>query len=864
MTPQPLSDTFDLAFVDGRLTSLKSHANGREFLAPEKHLGDIQVTYSTPGGDWVKDASTFHPTKSGEKSYSSQFGNLGLFSEFETENNKLVWKLTLTNTGPRPLEIGDLAVPLPMNTRFSKSEDISKAVLKHSFVSGDGSFLSWLPADSSQSRLLMTTLPGTSLEYWDNQNGVYRVFLHSLAQMETVKKEGGTWRLPITSRTISPSESVTYGFTLSLAKDDTDVRNQLVENGKTDVQVAPGMTVPTDLTARLALRSKKPIQSLTAEFPAQTVITKLPDANGYQQFQVKFSKLGENLLTIHDSEGRPTYLEYFVTEPLETLIKKRAAFIAGHQIKDPSKWYRGLFCEWNQETGVQLTPDNYDRITGWRIYEVTCDDPGLSKPAFLAAKNAEYPDQNEVTALDDYIQYFVWGGLQQTTKEPYPYAIYGIPDWHTLRNKKDGKPTDGVDHVWRCYDYPHIILMYQSMYRVAKNHPEIKTRLSASDYLDRAYGTTVAMFTVPDKLIKWSPYDTGYYNEIIIPNLIKDLESNGKTKEAQTLRTFWQTKVKHFVADKPNLFQSEYAFDSTGFESTGIIADYASQHQVTLGFTDSQVQNFARRQLDANLFCRGTVEPAYYLLGSDYRGGGGDRYTLSYMAPMGGGSVLDYGLRFAKPDSPESQALLRLGYTSLLSSWALMNTGTADSNYGYWFPGKQNDGGTGGGFEPASSGTTWLDQPHHRGAWYYSCETDLGYCGYLRKALCLVTDDPVFGPLCLGGESSTKDGVYQVFPKDGLRRRLSLRLKDLNLDVDLHDFQIDGVKPVFIGEKLVGIPLVPTSAADSQIILSAPVKSVVAVSLPNKPAQEITLAPNTPTLVTLEKGATQLLIRLAP
>lgn len=66
--------------------------------------------------------------------------------------------------------------------------------------------------------------------------------------------------------------------------------------------------------------------------------------------------------------------------------EKRAAFIASHQIKDETLWYDGLLCEWNNKTGVQLSPDNYDTIGGWRIYEVSCDDPGLAKPAFLSSK----------------------------------------------------------------------------------------------------------------------------------------------------------------------------------------------------------------------------------------------------------------------------------------------------------------------------------------------------------------------------------------------------------------------------------------------------------------------------------------------
>ena len=113
---------------------------------------------------------------------------------------------------------------------------------------------------------------------------------------------------------------------------------------------------------------------------------------------------------------------YFATQPVEILWEKRAAFIASHQIKDETLWYDGLLCEWNNKTGVQLSPDNYDTIGGWRIYEVSCDDPGLAKPAFLSSKQTMLPNQDEIAALDHYLDRFVWGGLQQTEEEPYPVS----------------------------------------------------------------------------------------------------------------------------------------------------------------------------------------------------------------------------------------------------------------------------------------------------------------------------------------------------------------------------------------------------------------------------------------------------------
>lgn len=199
--------------------------------------------------------------------------------------------------------------------------------------------------------------------------------------------------------------------------------------------------------------------------------------------------------------------------------------------------------------------------------------------------------------------------------------------------------------------------------------------------------------------------------------------------------------MSHFVNEDADLFGSEYPFDSTGFETTHAIAKYALKAalQSVSEIEDSSLlekdeaysraTKFMETQMKANLFCRGWLSPAYYLYGSDYRGESNAAYTLSYMSQMGGWAVLDYGLRY----STKPHNYIRLGYASLLSSWALMNTGTKESDYGYWYPGEDNDGACGGGFEPSPYGHTWLEQGHHRGSWYYSCEIDLGYCGALRE-----------------------------------------------------------------------------------------------------------------------------------
>ncbi|MGE5327295.1 MAG: DUF5695 domain-containing protein, partial [Deltaproteobacteria bacterium] len=688
--------------------SLKSarDPNATEFVAEGRRLGDAVITYRLDQGGW-QTVNTASLTRTGivttnaegtEFTATCQITNgsavvLVVETRFKLEAQAIRWTLKLGNAGSQPVEIGDLAVPLPMSRGGAPRERgggqdgaRSPFIIKHSFISGDGSFLFWMRSDSAPPILVLTPSEGTCLEYWDTQGSAggrgreYRVYIHSAAAGGIAKAHGTTWRQPNTSLTLAPrgrrGDSEAYGFRFRLADDYDGIRQLLVDEGKIDVQVVPGMTVPRDLFAEFALRTRQKIQSVEAEFPDQTKVESLGTKAGARLYKKRLARLGEKRLTVHYEKSRRMFLECFSTEPLETLIKKRGAFLARCQHCDVGKWYNGLITDWNMEAQKLISPDDYAPIPRSRVYAVTCDDPGLAKPAFLAAKNAEYPVQSEVEAFDYYIEHFVWGGLQRTTEETYPYAIYGIPNWKVNRDSSD-PGRNGRLHIWREYDYPHVIQMYFTMYRLAENHPEIKTALSAREYLRRAYGTANAFFTVPHEVWSgWSPYGTGFYNELVLVDLITELEAAGMNEEAFRLREFWERKVRNFVNREQDLFRSEYAFDSTGFESTHALAKYALRHadgpgESRSGISLAAARRFMETQIAANLFCRGWLELAYYYLGSDYRGGAGNAYVLTYMSQMGGWSVLDYALNFATNPAP----YLRLGYASYLSAWALMNTG---------------------------------------------------------------------------------------------------------------------------------------------------------------------------------------------
>jgi len=186
------------------------------------------------------------------------------------------------------------------------------------------------------------------------------------------------------------------------------------------------------------------------------------------------------------------------------------------------------------------------------------------------------------------------------------------------------------------------------------------------------------------------------------------------------------------------------------------------------------------RQIAANIALRGAIEPAYYYLGSDYRGRS-DNFTLTYMTQMGGWAILDYGLHYAADPAD----YLSLGYAAYLAPFALMNTGDPASGYGFWYPGKDNDGASGWAFESQRFTNTWIRKPQGRGPWYYDGEVDLGYGGATRSAATIVTNDPVFGLVAYGGVLTRQNNRLAVIPRDGLRTRLFYRNGKERFDLQL-------------------------------------------------------------------------------
>jgi hypothetical protein len=145
-----------------------------------------------------------------------------------------------------------------------------------------------------------------------------------------------------------------------------------------------------------------------------------------------------------------------------------------------------------------------------------------------------------------------------------------------------------------------------------------------------------------------------------------------------------------------------------------------------------------------------------------------------------------------------------------------VNSGTEESGYGFWWPGKENDGATGGGFNPEPMGSGWIRKAVPRGAWYYSAEEDVGYCGALRTHATIVTKDPIFGEFAYGGELSRKGDSVEVIPRDGLRARFHVIRDDQRLHLELTGDGFAKEKPIMINDGLSKIRFTLENRAKSE------------------------------------------------
>ena len=803
-------------------------------------IADVLLAYKVKDGVWLQlnpgnremQADATNRTISYR---DSGIGNtIDMTQLFHLEGDVIHWTIDIVNNSKFPIEIGDLAFAFPWRGPSGENPIpiYERAFAKHAHISGDASFLYFIRNNGEAPYYLVSPNCGTKLEYFDvsQTDRRYRAYIYS--GKTGTSEIRGTWRQEHTRTWLQPSgtggNKMSFGFTIHAADSYPKMREIMVLNRSIDIEVVPGMTLPISQKAKFSLRTLCSIDSIVAETPSKTSLKFIgKKGDNTHIYEVSFSRLGENMLTVFFDGGRKTYLEFFSCESPETITKKRSLFLVNNQqFRDPSKWYNGLYGVYDMKNGELRGPDNPDFFDEFLTYFLASDDPILGKAPFIASKNVVFPDDTEIASLEYHIKNFVWGGLQRTDQEtPYPYGVYGTPNWfinrnHDLRTTYTTYRLENM-RLWRTYDYAHMIMLYWHMYQIAKLYPEKCTFRTADQYLEMAFQTTKAYYRYPTELLGdyYEPFKWGCYNELVIVDLIDELESKGFRDKASEIRFEWEKKAKYFIYDDRYPYRSEYALDRTAFESSYFLAKYGVQNDMkpdeNLWYdhntekwyshpvvTQSAARDFMERQHWAGVACRGYLEKQYTLLGGSFNRSS-DGSIHCYMARMGGASILDYGYRFA--DDPYEW--LRLGYASYLGPYCVANTGTPESNYGYWYPGKDKDGAIGQAFTSVKFGTPWIRTEESRGPWRYCGEGDLGMCAITRTAVSMLVDDPIFGWTVFGGNMSEDQKQFIVYPDDGIRTRFRVINNKIRLGLELDRDNWSSSKPILVSKNMRSMEL---------------------------------------------------------
>ena len=713
------------------------------------------------------------------------FSGFALFQEVRENEDGAEWKIIILNDSKANIEIGSLWFSVSAPNEGVEGA-ANRGYCTHYNVCGNASYIYWCRYSGKDGGVLMTPDDGTALEYVtsaDFSTRSTRYYLHG----KWSSAPGSDWRMPLTSLVLAPGERRTYSFRFERMGSRLEVDERIAELGGLTVKVAPGMVVSKSQEVLCAINSRDAINAINPEFAGSTkVVRKGKSSSGKEIVAFEFQKKGETQVVIDYGSGKKAYLEFFVTEPVGDLIRKRSDFITrNQQIQDTSKWYDGLYSLWDMKTAELMTPDFHRHLPEFCVGG--SDDPSNCKPLYISEKNVFYPNRKEIAALEYYEDHFVKGKLQRTADEdPYPYGIYGSDNWYKNRSGEYGDWNSGgwgLQRLWRTFDYTTHIALYYNLYLIASGDPSL-TKHPASYWLDMAYNTVKAFFTVPYNIYMkgfaftgwcdWA-YKQGNFHERYILDLIDALEENGQKDRAQELRGEWEKKVLYFMYEDPWPFASEFPIDRTAYESSYYIADYGCRHYIEPKqnlwqdknslkwysydrYDSADAESLMANQLSSNLAMRSIFGTSYWNLGTAWA----NTINLDYMSQMGGAAILDYAFRYS--DNPAR--FVNYGYNSLLSSWALINTG-------YWFKSGKNNGAAGWEFSEVENAWKFTFEmiSRDRGPFRYDGEIDHGFTGGVHAAGTYVVDDPDFGLYAYGGNVIEKDGIYSLYPDDGVCRR---------------------------------------------------------------------------------------------
>ncbi|WZH35577.1 MAG: DUF5695 domain-containing protein [Microbacterium enclense] len=734
------------------------------------------------------------------------------------EDGSLLWKQDVKNTSGTRLVIGDWGVPIPGNELWNSGGEIyEQRAVTHSYVGKNGSYVT-LERPSGQGPFVMLapdTDSGMGFEYQDrwrteevgntswawnqaqegsNIKGLNVYYAHSAAIQKTNRGYLGS-----TSTAIEPNATKSYSMRIAKVNDDQQLKDTLFAQNSLDSTVVPGMIVPFDQTADVALRVKGTITSVTARnlndlkgaSPTNPSVAADRTNGDYKIYRVGFDRtqLGANHLTVkwNTPSGQPRegVLQFYVVDKVADLLDAHANFMTTKTQWTPAdnlpagdvRLY--TFDDWmmNASDGAVPTSSNppQGRRNSYGGYWGLGDDWGLPHGEFLAEKLVALPVASQVEALNKYLDVAVWQTLMGNTdaNAAPKYTVYDF--W------EQGKPgSANTTPAYRGYAYPHVYNTFFSMYKIAKQNPNLISYAHTPKwYLQTTYGIFKELYDGP-VAYNWH---TGLMGELTTPDLIRALRAEGLNTEANDVEAKMATKYSNFSSNKYP-YGSEYSYDNTGEEAVYTLAKLNLNGDTANGLR-------MMRDIVAKTEAARGRQPVWFGYSNPVTITGENWWQFQYSASLAGYTLDDYINNTAALETGSNAVsaarraeMQRLNYGGKVAMLATINSGQISdhpANIGasaWTYQAERGNLGTlgVGGGQNVQLLNGW------RGM---TGESDLGIWGALQTLSAdVITDDPIFGKVAYSANTTEDQYSTTVIPRDGLQRRLNMVTQQLSVDLN--------------------------------------------------------------------------------
>lgn len=675
----------------------------------------------------------------------------GKFFEVAHPVPQIVWEVKLANVSRHSVEVGELAFPLAFNNLFEGVQGADDKrhpydgdrVRLHPFIGGHASYLFAQRSNGLPPGLLVFPGDNTSWELWSSVpaslqtslkwGGIPVIYLFARAAAE---REGWSEGMGSTSSLVlEPGDSQVFQTRfVSTGPDGHDAALQMLAIcGRPAAKVLPAAVAPRDVGIAVEIGGMSPKRFVSTG--RAELETDADEGGGFCFLRPKTP--GQHRLSFSDAQGRVSYLNLIFTEPIQTLIRARAAYIASKQVA-PQQGTAFPSAIWPMNLLMQAPMSGQDLLGS--SFPVLCS---LGDALFLAEKNVLYPDAAEIEAVRLYLEAFVAQRLQN----PADCSVGSIFVDDASVAVHYGNPAP----------YTLLFNLFHAMWRIERRFSGSSD--ASNKNLLQAYATARAMF----RGVQVSVRNLNMPGIGQLGALIGDLQGAGLGDQAEELSELAQ-RAAGSIARIASKNSSEWAWNPTVFEAILWAAD-------VLGDPDLRESTlavaFAQRGLCPNWWLYGSDQQVFQDPTTGPFTTLGDRgvATLGRTCPSLSASYLSsWGLDYDATSDGE----MRLAFGGMIAPWAMVRA----------------DGAASMGFC-----ADMASKQHGSNVW--SGDSGIGLYAYLRSAGAWVYPSRNLGLFTFGCHFDAEEDGYVIKPWDGVGR--GVYLKHIGYDVTC---SVGGIKQV--------------------------------------------------------------------